>query len=45
MFTAPRDCSRMGEGQVRRWQTDALRESDGLRMAQMCDDLRRKRRG
>ncbi|CAM9300693.1 unnamed protein product [Ectocarpus sp. 12 AP-2014] len=42
---APRDCSRMGEGQARRWQTDALRENDGLRIAKMCDDLRRKRRG
>lgn len=35
----------MGEGQLRRWQTDSLRESDGLRMAQMCDELRRKRGG
>ncbi|CAM9687380.1 unnamed protein product [Ectocarpus sp. 12 AP-2014] len=42
---APRDCSRMAEGQGRRWQTDTLRENDGLRMAKMCDDLRRKRRG
>ncbi|CAM9403658.1 unnamed protein product [Ectocarpus sp. 6 AP-2014] len=42
---APRDCSRMAEGQARRWQTDALRENDGLRIAKMCDDLRRKRRG
>ncbi|CAM9547483.1 unnamed protein product [Ectocarpus sp. 13 AM-2016] len=42
---AIRDCSRMAEGQARRWQTDALRENDGLRIAKMCDDLRRKRRG
>ncbi|CAM9596141.1 unnamed protein product [Ectocarpus sp. 4 AP-2014] len=42
---APRDCARMAEGQARRWQTDALRESDGLRIGKMCDDLRRKRRG
>lgn len=34
----------MGEGHARRWQADALRESDGMRMARLCDDLRRKRR-
>ncbi|CAM9777974.1 unnamed protein product [Scytosiphon promiscuus] len=42
-----KECPRVGEerkGQTRRWQADALRESDGLRMAQMCEDLRRKRR-
>lgn len=33
----------MGEGHARRWQADALRESDGMRMARLCDDLRRRR--
>lgn len=41
----PRESSSLGEGQLRRWQTDSLRESDGLRMEKMCDDLRRRRRG
>ncbi|CAM9749049.1 unnamed protein product, partial [Sphacelaria rigidula] len=33
------------EGALRRWQTDTLRENDGQRMAQLCEELRRKRGG
>lgn len=41
----PRESACLGEGQLRRWQADSLRESDGLRIEKMCDDLRRRRRG